>query len=151
MNSIQINNILKSNRKSSRCFKGVFASNNIEVKDDEKFPIAIVANTDKMGEKGTHWVAFFIKNKNNIEYFDSFAEKPNNDIEKFLGKFENVKVNSKKIQSYFDISCGPYVIYFIVERCKGVTFESIIRKLYNKNPYADSFVKLFVHNLIVEG
>jgi hypothetical protein len=144
MNSLQIDTILRKNFHTKSCYKGTFASNNI--KNFLTFPYAIVANTQKNTQPGEHWVAMFIQNSNSIEYFDSFGEGPNKEIKKYIDNFKNVKINTKKIQSDFDTSCGSHAIYFIVQRCRGKTFNSVIKAL--SNPYSDYLVKMFVINLI---
>jgi len=145
MNSIQIARILE--KAIDRCFRVVYSSNNIPT-GFHNYPYALVVNTDRMGEKGSHWVGMYVLSPTTIEYFDSFAEAPNSDIGKYLEQFKHVKMNTKILQSVFDNSCGSHVIYFLVNRCRGggKSFDSIIRSLSN-NTYSDAFVKLFVYNL----
>ena len=144
MNSLQIDNILRNSLQTNNCYKGIYASNNI--KKQTTYPYAIVANTDKYGTKGTHWVGIFVPDSNSIEYFDSFGETPNNDLKIFLSNYKKIKTNKVKIQNSLDISCGPYVIYFLMQRCKGESFENIIKKLIRYIPFSDTFVKMFVYN-----
>ena len=54
----------------------------------------------------------------------------------------------KKIQNNYEISCGPYVIYFLINRFKVVSFKKIIKTL-KKYKYSDSFVKFYVYNLLL--
>jgi hypothetical protein len=144
MNSLQIKKILQNNRYSNTCFKGVYPSNNIPTFSD--FPYCLIANTDRYGEPGTHWIGIYVKNSNKAEYFDSFGEEPNKDISTYLKQFKNVDKNNSKIQSIYDNSCGAHVIYFIMQKCQGKQFKNIIDEL--NNPYSDAFVKLFVYDLI---
>ena len=144
MNSLQIDSILSKNRLSKKCYKGVYGSDNI--KNFHSYPYAIVVNTQKINQPGEHWVGMYVKNDNLLEYFDSFGDPPNNDIEKFTKNFKNVKQNKIKLQSDFDNSCGSHVIYFLIKRCSGESFDSIISSL--RNPYSDASVKLFVYNLV---
>jgi hypothetical protein len=144
MNSLEIANILNSNSLTAKCFKGVYSANNIPYFNE--VPHGIVVNTDKLGEPGTHWVAIYVKDKNSVEYFDSFAQPPNKFIENYLKKFQYLKINKTKIQSIFDTSCGSHVIYFLFHRCIGRPFDSIVKIL--NDPFSDSFVKLFVYKLI---
>lgn len=144
MNSSQISTILKNNNQTKNCFKGVFSANNI--KSFNNFPYGIVVNTDRVGEPGTHWVAIYAVDGENAEYFDSYGEEPNLFITNFLNQFNNVNKNKIKIQSIFDISCGPHVIYYLTQKCMGKTLKGIINEI--SSPYSDSLVKLFVYNLI---
>ena len=93
-------------------------------------------------------MAIYDHKSNYIEYFDSLAEKPNEQIKRFLDKFDHVKMNHRKIQSSFDTSCGAHVIYFIIHGCAGRSFDSITRGLHEKFPFSDYIVKAFVLKLI---
>jgi hypothetical protein len=144
MNSLQIKEILQNNRYSKGLFKGVFPSNNIP--SFNVFPYCLVANTDKYGDPGSHWIAIYVNNNENAEYFDSFGEEPNKDIALYLKQFKNTIKNKSKIQSIYDNSCGAHVIYYIIQKCQGKTLKNIIEEL--NSPFNDSIVKLFVYNLI---
>jgi len=148
MNSIQIDKILSSaDLKTKKCYKGTFASNTIQ--KFKTYPYAIVVNTDRQGTPGTHWVGMFFTKPDTIEYFDSFGIWPPNsfDLHKYVGSFKFIKVNKIKLQHSLDISCGPYVIYFLVNRCNGVPFDTIVKSLSASSPYADTIVKMFVYHI----
>ena len=142
MNTLQIDNILK--RYAKDCYKGIFSSNTIKLFD--KYPYAIVINTDRFGQPGTHWVCVYVISSNCAEYFDSLALKPNQDIQTYLDNFKFVKRNVHQLQNLYDTSCGSFCIYFLINRCKGMQFEDVIKKL--KNPFSDMPVKLYTLKLI---
>jgi hypothetical protein len=144
MNSNQIKNILQNNRFSKIIFKGVYPSNNIP--SFNEYPYCLIANTDRYGEPGTHWVAIYAKNNYNVEYFDSFGEEPNKDISLYLQQFKHIDKNKSRIQSIYDNSCGAHVIYYIIKKCQGKSLKNILSDL--NSPFNDSLVKLFVYNLI---
>ena len=147
MNSIQISNILSNNRITYGKFMGVFAADTL--KTFSTHPYCLVVNSDKQSQRGTHWMAIYVPQSNYIEYFDSLADEiPNEQIKQFLDKFDHVKMNHRKIQSSFDTSCGAHVIYFIIHRCAGRSFDSITRGLHEKFPFSDYIVKAFVLKLI---
>jgi hypothetical protein len=146
MNSHQIENILKNNCHTKKYFKGVFSSNNIPAYD--KYPYTLVANTDKKGTVGEHWVSIFVKNNKQIEYFDSLGEEPNSDISKYLSHFENIKKNRYEIQSPFSDACGYYCIYFILNKSFGVDFKTILRTLLSTKNKNDILVKFLVENIM---
>jgi hypothetical protein len=147
MNSLQIENILKNNCHTQKYFRGVFSSNNIPFYD--KYPYTLVANTDKKGTVGEHWVSIFVKNHRSVEYFDSLGDEPNSDISKYLSNFENIKLNRYKIQSPFSDTCGYYCIYFILNKSLHVKFKIIITTLLSTKNNNDALVKYLVHNLMV--
>jgi hypothetical protein len=144
MNSCEIANILNSNSITNKRFKGVFSANTIRKFDS--MPYYIVVNTDKYGEPGTHWVAIYAHNNENVEYFDSFAKKPVANIQNFLNQFKNVRTNKTKLQSVLDNSCGAHVIYYIIQKCLGKSLQGIVSTL--NSPYNDSLVKLFVYEFV---
>jgi hypothetical protein len=52
MNTLQITKILSNNRFTNNCFRGVFAADKIPTHNT--YSHALVANTDKHGDAGTH-------------------------------------------------------------------------------------------------
>ena len=93
-------------------------------------------------------MAFYFPNNQAVEYFDSFGIPPHGDILNFLSSYKNVIVNSKKLQSSWEISCGPHVIYFITRRCMGHSFKAIINSLSSGKAYSDFYVKMFLIKLL---
>ena len=140
MDSLQIAEILK--HVTRKKFKGVFASDNLP--SPHSTPYCFVVNSDKQNEPGTQWMAIYVPTPNSVEFFDSFAKAPNYDINKFLSNFKWQKRNKTRVQSSADISCGPHVIYFLVNRCRGMPFDAIIHRLAKSLPFTDTLVKMFV-------
>lgn len=106
----------------------------------------MVVNTDPSEKDGKHWVAFFIKDKNTIEYFDTFGCWPpkNNSLYDYITEnFQNIVYNKLKIQANYEDACGPYCIYFLWNRCKSRPFNEITNELKN-NRFSASSAKLFV-------
>ena len=50
-------------------FNGVYSRDNLHKKRDGTY----VINLDEYSDIGTHWVAFYVQNNNNVTYFDSFG------------------------------------------------------------------------------
>lgn len=77
MNTLDIHNVLSSNRYTKKYFKGVFLLDNIP-KYVKKRPALLVVNHDKSFLPGSHWVAIFLPktNRTNAEFFDSYGTKP---------------------------------------------------------------------------
>jgi hypothetical protein len=144
MNSLQINKILK--RYLRQYFRGVHASDGIPPLSGP-YPYAVVVNTDKAGEPGKHWQAIWILSDIHAEFFDSFGNDPKGNIKMFIQKFKKVEKNTIKLQKNFEISCGPYVIYFLINRFRGYSLKTIVNNLH-KQIFSDVFVKFFVHILL---
>ena len=149
MNTLQIERILQRNHWTRAKFKGVYAADKLmPLLSLHSPPYCCVVNSDKEGEPGTHWLAIYVPSKDSVEYYDSFAKPPNYMINKFIDTFKHKKTNSRVVQSTFDTSCGSHVIYFLVHRCRGESFDKIIHRLTENAPFSDSIVKLFVTRML---
>ncbi len=109
-----------------------------EMKSKGKTKIGIIFNTDKHTQPGSHWVAMFIDmKKQDIYYFDSYADEAPREIEK-LGKKIQMQsetfgkkykyIENKKRHQWSDSECGMYCLHFIIELVKGVSFKKIESK-----------------------
>ena len=46
---------------------------------------------------------------------------------------ESWKFNHLPIQELYSTTCGQFVVFYICQRCSGLTLEAIIRKHFNPN------------------
>ena len=103
--------------KNEPRFNGVYSRSNLPNKIKKG---AYVINLDKYENKGTHWVALFVKPKYTV-YFDSFGiEHIPKEINKFIGN-NDIKSNIFRIQAYDSIMCGYFCIELINYFLKGKT------------------------------
>jgi hypothetical protein len=133
MNSTDIHKILSRDPYTAKYYLGVFPCDKIPA--IEQFPSAMVINTDKHDEKGTHWLAIYIQSNYTLEFFDSYGLPPEaygKDITKFLKKYPNIRWNKIVMQSLTSNVCGQYCIYFILRRCQGLCMKFIIHQLAGK-------------------
>ena len=73
---------------------------------------AYVINLDEYADAGTHWIALYVKNNEDI-YFDSFdVEHVPKEITRFIG-YKNTKTNRFRIQADNSIKRGYFCIGFI--------------------------------------
>lgn len=103
---------------------------------------AIVFNTDKMNEPGSHWIAVFfevIDQENlDIDYFDSTGEEPFDEFYELLklsvfNKWTiHLYINQKQHQKGNN-ECGIYAMYYILERMKGRSREIITAQRIRDN------------------
>jgi hypothetical protein len=149
MNSDQIDRILQRTMGSSR-FAGVFAADTIPQPRAHRFPYGVVVNTDKMGGAGLHWQAIWMLGPKRAEFFDSFGDEPPPTIARYFHTNHiHVKIkNKKKIQANYEVSCGPFVIYYLVQRARGARMSEIVARLA-RNKFVDTYVKLFVSSLLL--
>ena len=125
MNSLQIQKILSKFKN----FLGIYARDELPYK--VKYPSFFIFNTDNRSEPGEHWLAIFIDENKNAEFFDSYGNHPRYfRLEKYLDKIgRSWTYNDKIIQDYFSQLCGHYCIYFIIQKLKGKTLEEIFKKI----------------------
>ena len=87
--------------QNERRFNGVYSRDNLtEIKDG-----AYVINLDEYSDTGTHWVALYVNNNNNVTYFDSLEVEH---IPKEIKTFINNKIittNIFRIQACDSIMC----------------------------------------------
>ena len=145
MDSLQIAKILEANPVTSRWFKGCLPSDMLSMPTN--FPSSFVVNMDPIQKSGSHWVAVFIPNENEVWYFDSLNKDVPLPIDKFLKSFPQFKTNKYPYQSIFTSSCGLHAIVFIYYMSLGYTFERYIN-LLDSMSNTDLFVKTIVNKLI---
>lgn len=110
--------------------------------DKNKYRVAMVINLDPSTKGGSHWVAFYSNlKKNQIYFFDSFAQQPDPRVFKFMTKFyKNMKgggynynsldIRYNKIRHQFDNSeCGVYSMNFIIRLLNGENFDDITNNI----------------------
>ena len=132
MNSRQLRWILSNDKVTSRTFKGVYALDEIVHIKQKSLPSAYVFNLDPSYKPGSHWVAVYIDRKGCPEYFDSFGRPPPREIKDFLNTCaESWKHNHVPIQELYSTTCGQFVVFYIYQRCSGLTLQAIIRKYFN--------------------
>lgn len=131
------------------CFVGVFARD--ELPELTKWPAALVVNTHPRTDPGEHWVAFFKRDHQTLEYFDPYGLVP------FHKEFKTfIKNNSNKwfyneIQFQptvpLSVACGLYCILFIRIRCNGISFNDYIKLFAKNNKFNDELVKIHLRYL----
>ena len=131
-----MNKILQDHPWTKHAFKGVYSSDTLPKKIKER-PCALVVNTDKEHEPGSHWTAIYLDENGTGEYFDSYGLFPLSDhVLDFLNKHSQHKWTFNRIQLQHAITtmCGAYCIFFIMYRCR-----------YNK-PIQDTIELMFPPN-----
>ena len=115
---------------------GVFARD--EIPRTANFPFGIVMNTDPKTSEGTHWLALYYQSKNTIELFDSYGHSP-----EYFG-LKASAYNNKRLQSKTSDVCGQYCLYYLLNKCRGVSMNSIVKPFSDNYAENDSFVNDFV-------
>jgi len=145
MNGHTINQILRTNSKTSRIFKGCFPCNSIPTNDLKKS--IFIVNLDPEGMKGSHWITIFV-NLNKVYYFDSLALPISNCIfNSFLKIFPTVVHNIKAYQSPIAKTCAHHCISLTYFLSQGISFEEYL-KILNTKQNPDLFVLKIVNKIL---
>ena len=134
MNTLQVENLLRSDCKLATIFDGVFASDRLPSLCDSK--TAMVVNIDPYNSPGSHWVCMYIENGKG-EFFDSYGEYPYvHSFINFLNRnCKSWTFNRVDLQAIDSDVCGHYCIHFLSERARGKSMEEIVAQfsVNNKN------------------
>lgn len=134
MNVAELRNFIEKFPNLLHHFKGVYFIDTLP--RNLKNLSFIICNTDKHNGPGKHWIAF-VKFKNYVECFDSLGI--NNDKKDLLlhyCRFNNVDFmycNDTQYQSDESISCGKFVLYFLLERFYNLDldFEELLTESFS--------------------
>ena len=144
LSTVDITRTLNADSKTRNVFLCCTPCDAIPYSD--KFPYAIVVNTDTSRGPGKHWVVIYAVSPNVVEYFDSFAASPIPQIARYLDGFRTVLRNPKQIQGNDSYVCGCYCIYYIMMRTAGQPLSMICHKL-KSNPNPDNYVAFFYYSV----
>ena len=108
---------------------------NLKRMTKQKKKIGVVFNTDPSWESGEHWISMFLDMENKtLCFFDSVGDKPPKEVWRLMKKIEKqsrvlkcpIKIIVNKKQFQFDnSSCGIWSLYFIIQRLKGTTCNTV--------------------------
>lgn len=113
--------------------------------DNVKKERFVIANTDKSGGPGKHWVAFYFNESGHDEFFDSLG----NTAEYY--NFGHVLRkpylrNRNRLQDFGSDTCGQYCIYYVVCRYVGMSLKDIVNTFSVRDlEMNDRFVRTFVN------
>ena len=144
---LDINNVLQIPN-----FKGVMMRD--ELSSKAKGTECGIVNLNTSKESGTHWVCYY-KMGHKRYYFDSFAEPPPLEIEKYLKSKRElgndlpcIIRNFHTVQHDNATECGGLCLYVLKALSKGVPFSAIMqhlrRRYCSSRPNSPLFVE--VHN-----
>lgn len=149
MNTTELLTILKSDPYSNKSYISVCPSDQLP-SGIPSVPACFIINTDPSWKPGSHWLAVFIDGHRNVEFFDSYGRTPEKykSVHSFLKRCsDSWKINNQQLQSALSSTCGQFCIYFLLWRCRGITFEKIIRSFDISVDTNDILVTAFVNSV----
>ncbi|KAG8239846.1 hypothetical protein J437_LFUL014821 [Ladona fulva] len=148
IDSVQIDELLRRDRRTSKIFQGVYPSDKLS-----KSPVngLYVINLDPSLLPGSHWVAIHIRDQF-AEYFDSYDQHPFvAEILNFLKTFHFVTHNPIQIQSFRSDIFGEYCCLYVLSKSLGQSLQKFLDKFHHTIPHLDCrTLKLLQHNFPME-
>ena len=140
METDQLFDILKTDKKTTHIFKGAYARdqfNNIfplpPTRRDSR-PISLyVCNLDRSNKPGSHWIVVdFNKNSGKVYYFDSYGFPPMHTdiINKLTSETKELLWNNVQLQNHDTTVCGQYCTIYCLLRARDMTPRQIIDLLH---------------------
>ena len=148
MNTSQLQCIISCDHVLRERVLGVFAADQLP-RTIPIFPCGFIANTDNSNRPGQHWVAFFIRDDNVVEFFDSYGQNPglyNGQFTSWIDRHaKTVLVNELRLQSDYSNVCGLYAVYFLRQRLLREGMDQILDRFSISDTEAnDNYIlKLF--------
>ena len=98
-----------------------------------------IVNLEKANEAGSHWCAWFKKGFQRC-YFDSFGQRPPDEVVRYLKTEQEYKTGKCVIQFNVTVvqkdlaqECGGLCLYWLYKMGKGFTFNSIMLELKRRH------------------
>ena len=143
-NSVDIDRILQSDRRTNLAFRGVFASD--ELPESATTSSLYVCNTDPSTEPGEHWIVVYIDSNIKADYFDSCGMHPLiKNFKNFLYNNSTIWMrNNKPVQYLLLDACGYHRIFYVLHRCIAFSMNALINIDTDNLLFNDEIVKEFV-------
>lgn len=127
MNELDLSIALTRDPLTRHIFKGVFSVDSA-IDKPVSYPVAYIFNTKPSRHPGEHWFALYIRSSiHKLEFFCSYGIRPPAPLLRSIGRWtrRSYVYNSLWLQSPISLHCGYYCIYFIYNRCRGLSFSEI--------------------------
>lgn len=148
MQASELDNIVKKFPSISKNFVGVFSINTIPkfIKKNHFF----ICNTEPNTEPGQHWFTILKTEAKKFEYFDSLGVTSEK-VETFKSiklfrPHSLIKYNETPFQMSTSLSCGLFVLYFIVQRMHNLDlgFSTFLDEIFETDcEKNENLVKIF--------
>ncbi len=148
MKAYELRNAIKSDLGLMLTIAGIYASDKLPCFVLHSLPYGFIANTDTLGNPGKHWVAFYMDENGQGEFFDSLGKPPQHYCEQFktflTERCASIVYNARTLQGIDSVLCGQYCLYYLANRCRGATMEDILSQFTDNTSVNDMIVDQYV-------
>ena len=139
MNTKDILNFLECQKLEN--FIGVFARDQLPVKI--KWPSSLIVNTDKINEKGEHWIGIFFDINGRYDFFDPLGFSPKyHNFDGFIKEnCVNYYFNDRRVQDLLSKNCGYFCCLFILKRNQNYTFLRFLKLFFTDYNLNDKLIE----------
>lgn len=107
-------------------------------------PFFLLVNTHTKNLPGEHWIAILIDENRYGELFDSLALPVSNILIRWLNRFtKKWKKNGRSFQPLLSATCGAFALYFILNRLRVNSFETLTASFSDSPEANENCVKQF--------
>jgi hypothetical protein len=149
MDGQTLDTLMQQDKHVAPFFVGVFAADTLPRRLHKK-PALLICNTDPISKPGSHWVAFFIGENGEGEFWDSYGMPPIiKQHRQFMDRLcKQWTYNHTSLQAIDSIVCGEYCILYLVHRAHGYTLRCFVKSLFGPEPDAnDAVVRKLFHRM----
>ena len=147
MNSKQLRWILSNDKVTSRTFKGVYALDEIVHIKQKSSPLLTFLIWIRDTSLECTVLQSTLIEKDFLNILTLFAYPPPREIKDFLYTCaESWNYNHVPVQELYSTTCGQFVVFYIYQRCSGLTLEFIIRKYFK--PHAKIMNDVLVRDFV---
>ena len=133
LNGNQLLYVINHDCRTNSRFEGVFSIDNLP----KYLPTnsCLLFNSDPTSKPGTHWLALFMNDNKQLEFFDSYGLNTTfyKLSKKNLPKHYSLKCNKTQLQDLYSTKCGYFCLYYIYYKVRQYKMEDIFINFFKNN------------------
>ena len=144
MNTMELERYMMNHPIIKPYFGGVLSKDTL-LTSVTNTPRIYIVNMQDSNQPGDHWIVIWIDTI--PEYFNSLAEKPPKEFERFLiSHGPKYKYNTKRLQANSSSVCGQYCLMYCYFKCYGYSFQNYLN-LFDDNVVLNDIMASYFYEL----
>lgn len=104
--------------------------------------VLLIINSHDSLKPGLHWMGCFIDRRENVYFFDSFAQPITNPyLINFFKMYKTIHYNTRQLQHVSSTVCGLYCAVFLYYMSRNISYETFLKKFTNNHLKNDELIK----------